>query len=189
MARTRTTVYAVLGMLSIEPMSGYDMKKFAGESIGHFWSESYGQLYPTLRELERGGLVAMETERREGGTDRKVYRLTEAGLEELRRWIVRPVERRPVRDELLLKLFFGRHVGAEHLRATVEQMRGEQERALGALRVAEGEISEEREHPDFPYWMMTLRFGLDMGEAYLRWCDETLAELRALERVEEGSKR
>ena len=130
-----------------------------------------------------------ETERREGGTDRKVYRLTEAGLEELRRWIVRPVERRPVRDELLLKLFFGRHVGAEHLRATVEQMRGEQERALGALRVAEGEISEEREHPDFPYWMMTLRFGLDMGEAYLRWCDETLAELRALERVEEGSKR
>ncbi len=51
MARQNTSKYAVLGMLSIGPMSGYDIKKLIGETVGHVWSESYGQVYPALREL------------------------------------------------------------------------------------------------------------------------------------------
>jgi hypothetical protein len=43
--------------------------------------------------------------------------------------------------------------------------------------------------PDYPYWTMAPRFGLDVGEAYLRWCDETVEEVCPLKRVEEGSKR
>lgn len=54
-----------------------------------------------------------------------MYRLTEAGLEELRLWISRLVERWPARDELLLKLLFGRPAGPAHLRATVKRMRAE----------------------------------------------------------------
>ena len=186
----RTTIYAVLGMLSIGPMSGYDMKKFAQESIGYFWSESYGQLYPTLSELEREGFVEAETERRGGGMDRKVYRLTGAGMEKLRAWISDPVHRRPVRDQLLLKLFFGRHVAPGYLRATVEQFRAEQVRLVEELRAAERETPlEEQELPDFPYWVMTLHFGLARGEALVRWADETIEELRALERAERGEVR
>lgn len=187
MSRTKKTIYAILGMLSTGPMSGYDMKKFAEESIGHFWSESYGQLYPTLRELEREGLIKMELESQEVGTDRKCYRLTEAGLEELRGWLGLPVERRPARDELLLKLFFGQHVDPATLRALVEEMRAEQERALAKLRGVEQEALEEaHQSPDTPYWMMTLRYGLVMGEAYMRWCDDVVDELRRLEAAQEG---
>ena len=43
--------YAILGMLSIEPMSGYDIKKEVEKSISNFWTESYGQIYPVLRNL------------------------------------------------------------------------------------------------------------------------------------------
>jgi DNA-binding PadR family transcriptional regulator len=45
--------YAILGMLSIAPMSGYDIKKQVETSISNFWSESYGQIYPALRNLAR----------------------------------------------------------------------------------------------------------------------------------------
>ncbi|MGH9601902.1 MAG: PadR family transcriptional regulator, partial [Terriglobales bacterium] len=48
---TNTTRFALLGLLSLGPQSGYDLKKRMEQSIAHFWSESYGQIYPTLRRL------------------------------------------------------------------------------------------------------------------------------------------
>ena len=189
MARQNTSKYAVLGMLSIEPMSGYDVRKLIGETIGHAWSESYGQVYPTLRELVRDGLATVETEEQEGRPDRKVYSITAAGLEELRRWVAGPVASQPRRNELLLKLFFGRHVPAAHLVALLERAREQQARDLAAYVAAEEQVPpEDRASPDFPYWAMTLRFGRLMSEAWLRWCDETLAALRALDRADRAGK-
>ena len=49
--RDDTSRYAVLGMLSIRPMSGYDIKQAIGESVVHFWDESYGRIYPSLQRL------------------------------------------------------------------------------------------------------------------------------------------
>lgn len=182
MARSSTTRYAVLGVLSIGPMSGYEIRKLVSESIGHFWGESYGQLYPTLGRLSEEGLILVERE--DGG--KKVYAVTEAGLAELRAWAEGPLEVRPQRNELLLRLFFGRRVSSERLIGLVEEAREGQLRAFERYREAEDAPPEDREHPDFPYWTMTLRFGLVMGEAFVRWCDETLEELRALERAEQG---
>lgn len=182
MARPSTTRYAVLGALAIGPMSGYEIRKLVSESIGHFWGESYGQLYPTLNRLAEEGLATLERE--DGG--KKVYSITEAGLEELGRWAEGPLKERPHRNELLLRIFFGRHVSKERLIGLVEEARGRQERALRWYREAEDAPPEDREHPDFAYWTMSLRYGLVMGESFVRWCDETLEELRALERAEEG---
>lgn len=182
MARSNTTRYAVLGALSIGPMSGYEIRKLVSESIGHFWGESYGQLYPTLNRLAEEGLAGLERE--DGG--KKVYSITAAGLEELRTWAEGPLEERPQRNELLLRLFFGRQATNVHLIALVEDARERRERALRWYREAEDAPPEDREHPDFAYWTMSLRFGLVMGEAFVRWCDETLEELRALERADKG---
>jgi len=177
-----TTRYALLGALSIESMSGYEIKQLVSESIGHFWGESYGQIYPTLNRLSEEGLAVVEP--KEGG--KKVYSITEAGLEELRTWAEGPLEERPQRNELLLRLFFGRHVPKERLVELVEEARVRQEQALRWYREAEDAPREDREHPDFAYWTMSLRFGLIMGEAFVRWCDETLEELRTLERAEKS---
>ena len=58
MARINKTQYAILGFLSFEPMSGYDIQKLAKESIGYFWQEGYGQIYPVLKKLLAHGLVS-----------------------------------------------------------------------------------------------------------------------------------
>ena len=68
--RQPSTRYAILGLLSLAPMSGYEIRKVAASSIGHFWSESYGQIYPTLRKLVAAGLAKPRSRRgrqREGG--------------------------------------------------------------------------------------------------------------------------
>src|SRR5688572_19811352 len=106
MARTNRTRYVILGLLSGGPRSGYDIKRVIEETISHFWSESYGQIYPTLQTLMEEGLATADTDVQEGKPSRKVYSLTEAGRAELRSWISAPVDQTPVRLELLLKLYF-----------------------------------------------------------------------------------
>jgi len=57
MASPSRTIYAVLGFLTVRPMSGYDIKKAVEVSIANFWTESYGQIYPVLKRLTEQGLV------------------------------------------------------------------------------------------------------------------------------------
>jgi len=54
--------YAVLGALSLEPMSGYQIKEVLSHSVGHFWNEGYGRIYPTLKQLAAAGLVTGRVE-------------------------------------------------------------------------------------------------------------------------------
>ncbi len=60
------TPNALLGLLSLEPMSGYDIRQMISRSIGYFWSESYGQIYPGLKRLAAEGLVVKEDGARKG---------------------------------------------------------------------------------------------------------------------------
>ena len=58
--------YAILGMLSISPMSGYDIKKEVETSISNFWTESYGQIYPVLKSLIAEKFVTKSVESEAG---------------------------------------------------------------------------------------------------------------------------
>src|SRR5437867_4405478 len=108
MPRSNKTTHVVLGLLGVSPMTGYDIKKQVEEVTGHFWRESFGQIYPVLGRLCAEGLVTRSAERN-GGRRRFVYRITPRGRQALRRWLRTPPEPDPVRRELLLKLFFGRN--------------------------------------------------------------------------------
>ena len=107
MAKENKSRYAVLGMLSLRPMSGYDLKKYIELGTSNFWSESYGQIYPMLKQLAEEGLTSSHVEKREGRPERHVYTLTDKGWDALRHWLTEPVESQLARNELLLKLFFG----------------------------------------------------------------------------------
>src|SRR6478735_775489 len=97
--------WAVLGLLGVKPMSGYDIKRVVDRSIRHFWAASYGQIYPELKRLEEAGWIAGDDEPR-GGRARRVYRITDPGTEALRGWLAGRETRIEMRDESLLRLFF-----------------------------------------------------------------------------------
>jgi DNA-binding PadR family transcriptional regulator len=79
-----------------------------GQSTCNFWNESFGQIYPILKQLVEEGLATSHTEKQEGKPARYVYTLTDKGLEVLRHWLTEPIEHLVERNELLLKMFFGR---------------------------------------------------------------------------------
>ena len=174
--------YAVLGMLSIGLKTGYAMKKHVESNLGHYWSESYGQIYPTLRQLVDEGLATCTEERRKGKPMRNLYAITSSGRKELREWLVVPPEPQPQRSELLLKLSFGDRVSSEACQKLIRDHSQQCERDLSYLSEIESALlGPPRKHHDQPYWLMTLRHGRAIREAELAWCNETLEHLRQLE--------
>ncbi len=180
MARVNKTDFVILGLLSFGPRSGYDIRKEVRESTGHFWSESYGQIYPALRRLLRAGLVRRR-EAAAGARRRHVYELAPGGRQALVRWLRAPLDPEPVRRELLLKLFFGAAVSPEtlagHVRAYRERVRSLKETVERIERVLAEEAGGD---PSLPYWRMTLRHGAHASRAFEAWCDETLRDLERL---------
>jgi len=171
--------YAVLGMLSMGLETGYAMKKHVEQNLGHFWSESYGQIYPILRQLVEEGLATCESESLPGERQRKRYSLTPAGWTELRAWLLQPPEPPPPRLELLLKLSFGQRVPIEACEKLVRDHREICERDVAELSSIESALrNAPNRHPDQPYWLITLRYGRALREAECAWCGETLEQLR-----------
>ena len=169
-------------------MSGYDIRQVISQSIGYFWSESYGQIYPGLKRLAAAGLVSKKTERRNGSPDRNVYSLTAEGRRRLREWLTLPVAEVVPRNELLLKLFFGAHISPDISRRHVQAYLATCQKELqlyGAL--AKG-LKKGVPDSQLPFCLITLNMGRHRCAAMVKWCKETLAELDKIERKGKGGK-
>jgi DNA-binding PadR family transcriptional regulator len=167
-------------MLAMEPLSGYGLRKRIGESVGHFWQESYGQIYPTLRRLAAEGLAEARPAPRGPGRGATVYRPTARGRAELAAWLRRPPVFEPQRNELLLKLFFGGAAPPEASRAHLEAAAAEIRSQIAALEAIDARFeSGAVDHPDAAWWRLTLDFGLTMTRAALNWAERSLAAVQA----------
>jgi PadR family transcriptional regulator AphA len=185
--RSSSSMEVLLGMLTIEPMSGYDLGQAVRDSIGHFWNESYGQIYPNLKKLAAAGFVTGKTEKQKGKPDRQIYSITKKGRDRLEAWLkVEPQPEIP-RNELLLKLFFAVQAVPEDIVGFVERMATSESRTLKKLNGLEAEIAKLHQYPDAPCWKMVLRFGQLELEAHQRWAEETLAALRKLNSKQRAS--
>jgi PadR family transcriptional regulator, regulatory protein AphA len=180
-ARVNPTEFAILGLVAEGPRSGYDIKKEVEERLSHFWSESYGHIYPMLRRLHARGLLDRTLERQEGRPDRKVYSLTDGGRKALEDWFAEPPPSQRPRNELLLRIFLGRHTRPEHLLRDVRNHREGVMKALARLRAVERRLDAEASaHPDLVYWKLTLGYGLKAFEALAEWGGEAEAALKAM---------
>ena len=115
--------YALLGLLGMEPATGYDIHKvFATTPLAHF-SSSPGAIYPALRRLANIGLLEARLDTTKEARPRRVYHLTEAGNKALTAWLHQPV----TREELI------RGTGAPILRFSLTAGRLSKEELLSYL--------------------------------------------------------
>jgi len=68
--------------LGQKPMHGYEISKWIGETTNGCCYPTEGSLYPMLKEFEKGGYVSSQAIT-VSGRERKVYTLTEKGLQAL----------------------------------------------------------------------------------------------------------
>ncbi|BCL81652.1 PadR family transcriptional regulator [Ktedonobacteria bacterium brp13] len=101
-----TLRYIMLGLLRIRPMSGYDIKQTFERAIASYWNAGNSQIYTTLKNLNKAGLIDAEVVVQTSRPNRKVYHLTTSGEAELTRWLQDSVPERFTKDEYLTKIFF-----------------------------------------------------------------------------------
>ena len=162
----------ILGLLSYAPMSGYDMKAAVDRSTRFFWAGSYGQIYPELRRLEREGLIEGE-DAPNGGRTRRVYRLTGAGRDALREWLLGSTTTIEYRDESLLRLFFA---GALPREEALNLLEGRKRGHEGYLEVLRAIGTPPADDPSFDH--LVLQWGIDFNEWGAKWCEQQLQRLR-----------
>jgi DNA-binding PadR family transcriptional regulator len=175
MARHAQTAAAVLGALSIEPMTGYEIRQAITSVLGHFWHESFGQIYPCLADLEGEGLVASTPGSRPRST---MYSLTDSGRARLRALLEEPPTAQPPRNGVLLRVFFGASLPTEVLAGLLDDQEAAARARLATyagIRVGIAHEEGTREH--HPFWLATVRAGELSAEATLQWLDETRAAL------------
>jgi PadR family transcriptional regulator, regulatory protein AphA len=174
-----STLFAVLGVLSKAPSSGYDIRRQFTESLRYFWSESYGQIYPVLKEAVQLGYAVMQQDSTDS-RNKKLYRITPAGEECFRSWLAEPVNPLNYRDELLLKVFFAKPEDQESIRTLFEREEAELVQAKEAYLEQERQLKLRMEEADYPMWVLTLRYGILSTEARLQWCRESIAFLTSM---------
>jgi hypothetical protein len=106
-----------------------------------------------------------------------VYAITPLGRAALARWLAAPAEPQAGRRlEILLKLFFARQADPRVARQLVTDFRAHHAALLATYAATEARLSaEDAAHPDFPFWLVTLRYGQRVSEALVAWCDEAAA--------------
>ncbi|WPC44512.1 PadR family transcriptional regulator [Clostridium sp. JS66] len=181
MAKINKTKYALLGVLTLSSGSGYDIKKFCDSSIGHFWHENYGHIYPVLKKMEEEGLITKEVQQTEGRPSKNIYSITEEGKKELEEWLMLPVEQEPARSELLLKIFCSKDIPVKNVIEKVRKIKEECEEELQVYSKIKKLLSSNKiNKKNSILWISTVNFGMHDCEAKLKWCEETLEALETI---------
>jgi DNA-binding PadR family transcriptional regulator len=179
-----TTSYVILGLLTFREMSGYDLKVLADRSIKDFyWSPTKSQIYSELRRLESHGLATMREVVQERRPDKRIYTITPAGRAAMQQWLAQTgVKPDTYKSQLLLKLFFGHLVSAQHLIALVEERQQELktslERSKDQLQYLQDRSQEPLTEKDGVFPLLTLQHTMAKAQADLAWVDATLQTLK-----------
>jgi DNA-binding PadR family transcriptional regulator len=177
--RVNQTETAVLGALSVAPMTGYALREAIKDVLGHFWSESFGQIYPTLANLEHQRLVTRRGSPRPGSS---TFAITAAGQARLTELLGQPIQPMPPRNGLMLRLFFGRHLGPEACRSLVVEARADAQRRLTQYQAIRRELEQDQNYNrDRPYWLLTVSAGEHTARAAIAWADQALTALNQID--------
>ena len=169
MARERKIDMVILGLLSHEDLTGYDIKKRIDGAISFFWKGSFGNIYTALKDMEDQELITKK-DVSDSGREKIAYHITRRGKKFLGDWLKDEQASNELRYETLLKLFFGgvqdKKVSVRNIEVFEEQVRYDLELLKEYAKTLKNSLDDE----DHLYFYLTVTFGIDSYEAYLKWC-------------------
>ena len=160
----------ILGLLIQRPMSGYDIKHMLKSLSWLIGEPSFGSLYPALKALERDGFVTMELERRTNKLSRKLYNITEAGIQTLEEWISQPAGPNAPLKAFVMRLILAENLSPSALITQLYQRRAQ----IAVHRTALEETTGQTDNGAGSIQRLALEYGLALANAELAWLDGAL---------------
>jgi DNA-binding PadR family transcriptional regulator len=171
--------HALLGILTVKPMTGYELKQFFDSSVQHFWNAELSQIYPTLKTLEEQSWVDKRIEVQESRPNKKIYAITDEGRGEFARWVRQPMPATDMRDPFMIKVFFGAELPVEDMLVVLRRQMEEEQKVLAFSesvlreRIREG-VQALRSPRQGLFWTLTLEMANAYRRAYIDWCGRTM---------------
>ncbi|QJD82095.1 DUF4180 domain-containing protein [Cohnella herbarum] len=175
---------AILGLLSCQSATGYDLKKIIQDSPFMPWSGNNNQIYKVLVELLDDGFVTNETHHQEGAPSKKIYTITAEGLAELRRRILLPAEPPEFKKTFLLQLAWANSLTSEELSVLIDNYEQEIRAQMLLLKEQNSRAtawSPQRSDREATIWNMIHMNLISSYENELRWTQhlrETLFQVQ-----------
>lgn len=166
--------YAILGFLSWDSFTGYDLKKMFAESETFHWSGNNNQIYRSLVDLHKQGLVTKEVEHQESLPSRKVYTITSEGRDTLREWLLTPPELPQYKNGFHIQLSWADQLTADELDHLLAQYEEEIQAKLLMLKEqkARALYMPNRTPREQYLWEMIADNGIAEYEQELNWTRE-----------------
>jgi len=175
--------YAILGFLSYRPLSGYDLKKVFDNSVRHFWPADQSQIYRTLARLAEQAYVEQESYRGVDRPDRKEYRITPAGREALRAWLLSPLPSQDSRIAELIQVFFAGQLSDAQVVALFERLAAGARATLAVYdqipQPADADAQAAGLQRERFFWQLTLEYGIMSARRDLAWLESVIARIHA----------
>ena len=162
--------HALLSLLVEEPKYGLRLREEFEDRTGDVWPLNVGQVYSTLKRLERDELIAPE-----GPDDvrEKTYRLLPAGREELDVWLGSPSDvGPPERRELVMRVLIAATTPGVDVFAVLQRHR----RHLVTVMQEYTRLKAESQAD--PAFLMVADSEIFRAEADIRWLDACEVRLR-----------
>ena len=167
----------ILGLLSLAPMTGYELKKHFDATVNHFWSADKAQIYRTLTALVKDGFCVAETVQQDGLPSRQVHRITEHGRAALLEWLETEPAPDAERNAFLGRVFFAGQLDKEQLHKLFDSRREASRSYLASLQeqLAASPAAKPGEARFFQ--LATLRNGIQHVKAELEWLQDIEKEM------------
>jgi DNA-binding PadR family transcriptional regulator len=165
--------YFVLGLLTEQSMSGYDIRRLL-KSLGWLMGNpSFGAIYPALHALLEDKLVTVETSSQSNTRIRKIYTITNAGRQALQDWVTQPGKSQTNVKSFVMALILVGNLAQDRLTEHLEQRR----ETVAAHYAAMNPVLEDLGEQVSQGQRMAIEYGMATARAELAWLDQTLARL------------
>jgi DNA-binding PadR family transcriptional regulator len=163
--------HSVLGLLAIQPSTGYELAQRFDRTLRNAWHASHSQIYPELAKLQEAGMVEVVGE---GARRSRTYATTDRGRQELVRWMTEEEPHRTQRNETAVRWFLLSLLEPADRRVALDREIAFADRELAVLE-AEAERADALPGPK-PF-RATLDLGLRMTTVMRDWLREQRAAL------------
>jgi DNA-binding PadR family transcriptional regulator len=166
---------AILGLLKERPMHGYELKKRLSYMLGHFWTVSYGSLYPAIKRLEKSGSIERAYSVKEKTRHRNVYRITQRGEAEFMRMLTSDLSDASLADpeKFDVRMAFFQYLEPETRLALLETRRKLLEEQVAKFKAYKSSNGDEDQ-----YRRGLLSHKVEIAKSDIRWLDRLMAHER-----------
>ncbi len=170
------TKYLILGLLMERPLTGYSIKQIIDTRFKFFWSESYGQIYPQLKKMQKDILIE-EIEDINLSRGKKLYKITRFGEMEFKNWLSEKPQKESIRMEMLLKYYFGNYAKNNDLINYLADFKDNHDEDLQLLYRFKAELEKISFEENHQYILQIIELGIAFNKAYIDWSDKTIKKL------------